>query len=202
MAGREQGKAAMRARLIEAAFGEFSSRGFGEVTTKAIAERAGCNEVTLFRHFGSKEALLEASIAAGAAGLLDACRLRELASGDLVGDLRRFAGVFDEVMVRTEGLARTIIGERDGIPQGVLDFAGRILESFHGALVEYLRVAQQRGVVAGGQSLELVAQSLTAMLSMAVLRRSAGHMPVGRDEWLEHVARLFGAALGSGGPLV
>ena len=43
-----------KARLIEAALDLFAERGVTETTTKAVAERAQVNEVTLFRNFGNK----------------------------------------------------------------------------------------------------------------------------------------------------
>ena len=48
--------------LLDAALEIFSENGFNGATTKAIAEKAGVNEVTLFRHFGNKEALFNAVI--------------------------------------------------------------------------------------------------------------------------------------------
>lgn len=44
-------------RILSAALELFSARGYAAVGTKAIAEFAGVNEVTLFRSFGSKEKL-------------------------------------------------------------------------------------------------------------------------------------------------
>jgi len=44
-----------RTRLLDAALSLFYEQGYHAATTKAMAERAGVNEVTLFRHFGSKE---------------------------------------------------------------------------------------------------------------------------------------------------
>ncbi|HQN75688.1 MAG TPA: TetR/AcrR family transcriptional regulator [Methanomassiliicoccales archaeon] len=44
-------------RISAAALALFAERGFDGTTTKAIAERAGVNEVTIFRTFGSKDAL-------------------------------------------------------------------------------------------------------------------------------------------------
>jgi len=182
-------------RLIEAAFEEFSTKGIAGARTRTIAERAGCNEVTLFRHFGSKEALLEASVAHAAADLLDVCRLRGLASGDLRGDLRRFAGIYDEVMTRTEGIARAIIGETNNLPEGVLAFLGTILESFHHAMVEYLQGQMDGGKVRTELDLGLLAQSFTGTLTMGTFRRSVGHLAGGHEAWLDHVAGLYAAAL-------
>ncbi|MEH2385114.1 MAG: helix-turn-helix domain-containing protein, partial [Nostoc sp.] len=44
-----------RTRLIEAASQVFASLGVQGATTREIARVAGVNEVTLFRHFASKE---------------------------------------------------------------------------------------------------------------------------------------------------
>lgn len=44
-------------RISTAAFTLFAEKGFDGTTTRAIAERAGVNEVTIFRTFGSKDAL-------------------------------------------------------------------------------------------------------------------------------------------------
>lgn len=50
------------ARILDAAIEQFRMSGFKGTSTRAIAERAGVNEVTLFRHFGSKLALLREAV--------------------------------------------------------------------------------------------------------------------------------------------
>ena len=47
-----------REKLLEAAMRVFAESGFRGATTRRIAEAAGVNEVTLFRHFKSKSALI------------------------------------------------------------------------------------------------------------------------------------------------
>src|SRR5205814_2300745 len=49
-----------RQRLLDAAFSICAQRGLHGATTREIAEAAEVNEVTLFRHFGSKEKLIAA----------------------------------------------------------------------------------------------------------------------------------------------
>src|SRR3954463_11429565 len=49
-----------RERILEAAGRVYAKHGFRGATTRLIAIEAGVNEVTLFRTFGSKSALLEA----------------------------------------------------------------------------------------------------------------------------------------------
>lgn len=45
-------------RILDAAARIFKEVGFRETTTRRVASEAGVNEVTVFRHFGSKEQLL------------------------------------------------------------------------------------------------------------------------------------------------
>ncbi|MGA1872970.1 MAG: TetR/AcrR family transcriptional regulator [Thermoplasmatota archaeon] len=47
-----------RTRILDAALELFSNQGFSSTTTRSIAESAGVNELTIFRHFGTKERLL------------------------------------------------------------------------------------------------------------------------------------------------
>lgn len=49
----------LREKVIEAAARVYSEFGFRGATTRRIAEAAGVNEVTIFRHFGSKQALID-----------------------------------------------------------------------------------------------------------------------------------------------
>jgi AcrR family transcriptional regulator len=51
-----------RQRLIDAAIAVFGECGFRGATTRRIADAAGVNEVTIFRLFGSKSALLEEAV--------------------------------------------------------------------------------------------------------------------------------------------
>lgn len=52
----------LREKILHAATQLYAETGFRGTTTRQIAERAGVNEVTLFRHFGSKTALLHEAI--------------------------------------------------------------------------------------------------------------------------------------------
>ena len=64
----QPGGLSARDRILEAARDVFATHGSVGATTRRIAEAAGVNEVTLFRHFGSKEALLEEAARTHATG--------------------------------------------------------------------------------------------------------------------------------------
>lgn len=46
-------------KILMTAIGLMAEKGYAGTTTKEIAAAAGVNEVTLFRHFGTKQKLLE-----------------------------------------------------------------------------------------------------------------------------------------------
>jgi AcrR family transcriptional regulator len=79
-----------RQRIITAAMRLFGRQGYSQTTTRAIAAEAGVNEVTLFRHFGSKKGLLAACIEAyNAAGF--AATFEAGLSGDYPQDILHMA---------------------------------------------------------------------------------------------------------------
>jgi AcrR family transcriptional regulator len=51
-----------RQRILQAAAQVFAEAGYVRATTRALADAAGVNEVTLFRHFGNKQNLFAAVI--------------------------------------------------------------------------------------------------------------------------------------------
>ncbi|MEP6573160.1 MAG: helix-turn-helix domain-containing protein [Gemmatimonadota bacterium] len=56
----------IRLKLLDAAARVYAETGFRGATTRRIAREAGVNEITLFRHFGSKARLLHEAIACAA----------------------------------------------------------------------------------------------------------------------------------------
>lgn len=80
-----------RARILAAARELFERNGTRGTTTREVAERAGVNEATLFRHFGSKRALLDA-MRERACGVEEfRAILSGLSGDDLQADLRMLA---------------------------------------------------------------------------------------------------------------
>ena len=59
---REPDRDAQRSRIVDAALALFGSRGFDAVTMAEVAAQAGVARATVFNHFGSKHALVEAII--------------------------------------------------------------------------------------------------------------------------------------------
>jgi AcrR family transcriptional regulator len=54
-------------KILDVTLRLYAERGYLGTTTRRVAEEAGVNEVTLFRHFGSKDALIRSAIEAAEA---------------------------------------------------------------------------------------------------------------------------------------
>ncbi len=89
----------------------FCERGFSGTTTKEIADRAGVNEVTLFRRFGSKAGLIEAAIGDT---LSDVSFGKMLPGENVKADLLEIVRNYLETYRKHSGLALTLFAQ---VPQ-------------------------------------------------------------------------------------
>ena len=107
-----------KARLIEAALDLFAERGVTETTTKAVAERAQVNEVTLFRNFGNKYRLLLAVLEDSAvfAKLVHALVERADSKDNVAEFLQEYAQESLRTLEKAPDLVRSIVGEAGNYP--------------------------------------------------------------------------------------
>lgn len=133
----------MRTRLIEAAAQVYAETGYRGATTRRISQVAGVNEVTIFRHFGSKAALLN-----------EAIRTRSRngngeALSPMPADPSREVTAWAQALMRhlTEqrSLIRTCMGEMAEHPE-VVDAARTQPEGASRDLTAYVRRLQAAGM--------------------------------------------------------
>jgi AcrR family transcriptional regulator len=107
-----------KTRLIEAALDLFAEKGVTETTTKAVAERAQVNEVTLFRNFGNKYRLLLAVIQDSAvfAKLVHSLVEQANAQDNVAEFLRSYAQESLSTLNKAPDLVRSIVGEARNYP--------------------------------------------------------------------------------------
>jgi AcrR family transcriptional regulator len=164
--------ASTHGRLLDAAFGICAERGLHAATTRQIADAAGVNEVTLFRHFGSKEKLIAAlfarSVAAQAESLSDA----EPDANDLDHDLHRYARRFNQMLFDHEPLIRTLIGEAHRYPEAARQVISESVQPMRQRLSDYLRAAQKTGSVRLDLEVSAAVDAFTGMLLSGMLRRT------------------------------
>jgi AcrR family transcriptional regulator len=98
--GRSASPEETRERILVAARDVIGRKGKRGATTREIADVAGVNEATLFRHFGTKEALLIAC-AQHFCGYLQLADVAAQLTGDLVDDLLTVARI---MLARFESL--------------------------------------------------------------------------------------------------
>jgi AcrR family transcriptional regulator len=106
-----------RERILQAAEEAFMERGYVRSTTRAIAEAAGVNEVTLFRHFGSKRNLLQALVQTHSA-IPDFVELVEKRLGDdYRRDLTVLGTAFFRALTERRNALRLMLCEADEVPE-------------------------------------------------------------------------------------
>jgi AcrR family transcriptional regulator len=168
-----------RDRILEAAIKVFSQEGFVGATTREIARVAGVNEVTLFRHFQSKEQLL-----AAVAEHITALRLEALShqyewTYDLRRDLLYYAKIHDDMLEEYQALFRMFIGEAQRHPREALQVLQQSFQPWREKLISYLRSCVERGSIRPDVELLLAADQFTGMLLSGMIRRHV--LPTARN---------------------
>ena len=187
-----------RERILEAAGRVYAKHGFRGATTRLIAIEAGVNEVTLFRTFGSKGALLEAVLEQqheqGHAPSLPADPV------DPLVELTAFvAASLERVRVMRPLLVHTM-GELDQRPEAA-EFACRGRHAVHDTITTYIRRLQARGLAAADTDVDVAAVMLTALvMSDAMARHFVPDVYPPLDEAAERYVRSFLRVLGATAP--
>ena len=184
-------KPGMRQRLIDAARAEFGERGIEAATTRGIAERAGCNEVTLFRHFESKQKLLAAVVQGTSEEFAAVCECREGFRGDPQADLVRFATVYTDALDGCMGMARALIGEGNRRPTLCKELVGDVIGPFHRSIAGYLDERKHEGKVRGDLNTLAFAEVFTSALFGGELRRTSGLSGLDREAWIHETVGML-----------
>jgi len=133
-------------RILEAAAQVFTAQGYTRATTRAIAAAAGVNEVTLFRHFGSKKNLAMATIDRYSALPDLANLLTNQFSGDYRRDMQLLGRTIQAFMAQRSAAIRMMICEAEHLPE-VRDIVGQMPQRLREMLGGYLRQQIARGGV-------------------------------------------------------
>jgi len=165
---------ATRRRLLVAAAQLIAERGWGEVTTRDVAERAGVNAALVHYHFGSMDSLLreaamarlEPELAAAMAPLTEDRRLEDALTEAVTG-LDRFDLASQPGILAAEVLLRAT---RDQALAGTM---GNAIRAFREALADRLRADAAQGEIRGDVSPEVMAVIIGATLDGLLLQRMA-----------------------------
>lgn len=185
----------VRDRLLCAALRVFEEAGSRGATTRRIAAEAGVNEITLFRHFGSKGALLAEALDRVAAAPLACCLPAE--PRDPAAELLAWSRRGYEMLRRNAAMLRTAMGELEESPEAAR-CAARNPSRAHDELLGYLGRLREAGLAGGDWDADAAASMLTgALFSDAVSRDMMPEkFPFPEDDAPGHYVGLFLRAIG------
>ena len=161
-----------RCRILDAAARVYAEFGFRGATTRRIAQAAGVNEVTLFRTFGSKEALIEEAVRRQAAvlGASAASALPEHPA-DPATELAAFATAHLADLNRHRSIIRKTMSELEERPELAPTLTAG-WEASDTVLHDYLRRLRAAGWVGDLSADDLLAAG--AMLMAALFSDAMG----------------------------
>ena len=154
-----------RERILAAAVRVFAKDGLDGATTRSIAKAARVNEVTLFRHFGSKDRLITAVI--GKAFPAKSPSGPE-ASNDLKADLLEFATRYEAQLTANLPMIRVCLAEIHRHRDYEQQVIAAIFKPMRAALIERL----ERADLKPGITPAIAADLLSGMILGGVLRRN------------------------------
>jgi AcrR family transcriptional regulator len=193
MARTTRAAAETRDRLLKAAITVFSTEGYVGATTREIARVAEVSEVTLFRHFQSKEQLLNAVAQHITALRTEALRHQDEWTFDLRRDLLYYARLHDDMLEEYEALFRMFIGEAHRHPAEAIAVLHQSFLPLRMQLIDYLQKCIERGSLRPDVAPSLAVDQLTGMLLSGMIRRHVSSVQRGysRQQYLEECVDLF-----------
>lgn len=185
-----------RTNLLNAALLVYGEHGFRGATTRRIAEAADVNEVTLFRLFKSKEALISEALSCHSAQMDAANPLPEV-PGDHLVELVAFAEREFAGLRAHRAMIRKVMGDMEEHPQ-LTDHICTGPNSSHGQLLRYVNAMAAQGLIPEGAEDIAVAVSMlmSSLFADAMGRDAMPHMfPQPAEEAPTHYVRIFLRAL-------
>ena len=176
-------------RLIQAALEMFSRLGM-VATTRQIAEEAEVNEVTLFRHFESKDRLFAAVVQEVVRAESEALDRVDLDDFDIRRDIVAVAEVFYDTHYKYQAFLRTILSHRLH-PRLTEEIVREVIQPLRDKFIRYLAEGQRRGVVRQTLDLTPAVDAFTGMIFAAVLRSAVFTPAYSRETYLATCVDLF-----------
>ncbi len=185
-----------RERILEAASRVYAKHGFRGATTRLMAIEAGVNEVTLFRTFGSKGALIEAVLCLHHAKSPPPELTAE--PSDPPAELGEFVRLSLERVREMRPLLIHSMGEIDERPEAA-EFACRGRRAVHDSVTGYLRRLQERGMARPDIDVDAAAVMLIGtVMSDAIARSFVPEVYPPIDEAAARYTQCFLQMIGAG----
>ncbi|MBC5809978.1 MAG: TetR/AcrR family transcriptional regulator [Candidatus Eremiobacteraeota bacterium] len=179
-----------RVRILSAARELYAARGSRGTTTREVAELAGVNEATLFRHFGTKQQLLFAMLDHfSATSTLHEVFPAALSLSDIGAQLRMIGQQAVEHIALKEDLIKVAMAEEIVDPAGV-SCTWRGPAEARTRLAEFMRAKTHAGELRGDPDF-LARVFLSLCFSLVIARRLWSDFPQPRERALDAMVDIF-----------
>lgn len=176
-------------RIVAAAAELFGQRGYRGTTTRAIAERAGVNEVTIFRHFKDKQGVLKALGESWAGSMADYVATSLPEPDDTRATIEALARLEFDGAAEFGGVAMRLAIDAKTIPEVSQVVGGGQTDNFDG-LATYLAARQAAGDLRADLDPRVMAEAFFALTSTLVMSRQLlGNGQAPYDVPMEEVSR-------------
>jgi AcrR family transcriptional regulator len=172
-------------RLVDAGLRLFADRGFSGTTVGEIERAAGLTPRAgaLYKHFPSKEAVLEAAFERNVAeieAIHSAIELMPL--GDLRAELTLLVRWGLQMLAHERPLRRIVITEGDRFPELKKRYQERIVDRSYVEVVGFIRQKMETGELPDGDAEAIAVLMVGALLGYSVEFDVFGRRPAGVDE--------------------
>jgi AcrR family transcriptional regulator len=180
-----------RQRLFDAATETLNRRGIHGATTREIARRAGVHEVTLFRHFKSKEQLLRAMLKRGLAAKAAVLNENSGRKGNLREHLEEYGRHYYSHLEKNRGFASALLAGYL-LPKSIQVLIAEVICPVRERLISILADAQKGGVIRSDVHVETALEAFNYVLYARVLLQGT-YIPenYSTDAYISTVVEVF-----------
>jgi len=179
-----------RTRILAAARELYATRGSRGTTTREVADRAGVNEATLFRHFGTKVQLLAAMLEHYSTySAMPEILARATGLATIEDQLRSLAADTIEEMKGREDLIRVSMAEELANPEG-LSCAWRAPSEARKMLVAWFEERVRTGDLSG-ESEWLARVFMSLLFSFVMARKIWAGIDLTRERSVANLVEIF-----------
>jgi AcrR family transcriptional regulator len=180
-----------RQRLFAAATETLNSRGIQGATTREIARRAGVHEVTLFRHFKSKEQLLRAILKRGLAAKATVMDENYSSKENLRESTENYGRHYYSHLEKNKGFAGALLAGHL-LPKSMQVLIADLICPVRERLIFVLADAQKGGVVRSDVHVETALDAFNDALYAGMLLEGA-YVPqnYSTDAYISTVVEIF-----------